>query len=134
MSAWMISDAHADLLATAYVALIDPQADPQLMGRELLFENAKSLRARYGDNTNFDRCELYVYHPWPLPLSTTLVSKAAACADYQCCEHDGWGISASCKALTALEQLQPYWHALGERMPWGIDEAHRHSALLSVVQ
>lgn len=129
MSAWMITDAHADLLATAYLAFVDPKASGQIIGQELLAENARSLEARYADTDNFKQAALYQHRPWDGPLDPRLVRKQLDCADYQCCEHDGWRSSNTAFRLGLLEQrlkaLPSEWDVDDRARPWGVDESHR---------
>lgn len=132
MSAWMITDDHADFIATAYVRLIDPAADPQTIGRELLMENHASLAARYGDN-DFSQGKAYRFREWEGELDRVWINKAAICADYQCCEHREWEPSASCKRLAQLVAItggEPGFPASAayNAAPWGIEHEHRPEA------
>ncbi|HEV2747739.1 MAG TPA: hypothetical protein VGW34_10640 [Allosphingosinicella sp.] len=127
MSAWMVSDAHIDLLATAYVALVDGTADPQRIGRQLLADNARSIRARYGDEQDPDaQVAAYRYRRWLGNMRPELLSKQIACLDYQSREFDEWPQSASRRYLDALQWHCPKYDAIArdiaDALPWGIDE------------
>ena len=127
MSAWMITNDHADFLATAYVRLVDPAADPQAIGRELLHENMRSLSARYHSQVDWEALEVYAYREWPGELIASWVNKNAACADYQCCEHREWAESDSVKRINALlEVTGGLTNEWPESVPWGIEPEHRY--------
>lgn len=132
MSAWMITNDHADFLATAYLRLVDPTADPQAIGRELLHENMRSLTARYETQTDDERLNAYVYREWAAPLKPAWVDCAAACAEYQSCEHgDEWQASDSCRRLEAIQAASgwPKGKSWPDSAPWGIDAKHRDKPL-----
>jgi hypothetical protein len=137
MSAWMISDAHADFLATAFLRLVDAGADPQLIGRELLEENARSLEALYADRHGVaqdgrDQAAAYTYRRWTGAIEPSNVLKQARCAQYQSCEHgDAWTASASARRLAQLIVPAGGYEAdLSDEFPWGIDEHPEQSAEL----
>lgn len=122
MSAWMISNRHADFLATAYVQFIDASAHPQEIGQQLLYENCASLAARYGNNETW-QADQYRYRPWRAPIDPANVNKQARCADYQCCEHAEWEFSESALRLDALIDATGGRDCeLSREYPWGIDE------------
>lgn len=127
MSAWMITNDHADFLATAYVRLIDPAADPQTIALDLLRENMFSLRTRYGTPVDDQLLAEYQFREWPGELDLTTVHKNAACADYQCCEHREWADSASAKAMKALcdATANAVSGPAYDAAPWGIEASHR---------
>jgi hypothetical protein len=124
----MISDAHADFLATAYLQFVNPAADPQTIGRALLIENARSLFARYEDRhgcaaDGAEQAGAYLYRPWRGNIDPENLNKQAACADYQCCEHGvEWTGSASAARLAELiAATGGERHDWAEIYPWGID-------------
>lgn len=126
----MVSDAHVDLLATAYVALVDQSAEPQRVGQRMLRDNAISVATRYPCDREWivecqEQAEAYRYQRWNGELNLALVSKQIACLDYQSCEFDGWGSSLSRRYLDALEWHCPKQDAIPtevyDRLPWGID-------------
>lgn len=128
MSAWMITDAHADFLATAYRQFVDPSIDPQEFGHQLLVENARSLRARYENRHGMARdgeaqAAAYGFRPWAGNIDPENANKQAACAAYQCCEHDEWNASDSAQRLQMLTGATGgegvKW---SDFYPWGIDE------------
>lgn len=129
MSAWMITDAHADFIATAYLQFVDPAADPQAIGQELLTENARSIRARYPHQEEWRaECDAqaaaYRFTPWRGNVDPENLNKQARCADYQCCEHgEAWAASASCAQLEAMiAKTGGHERALSDEYPWGIDD------------
>lgn len=135
MSAWMLSDAHADFIATAYLKFIDRGADPQKIGQQLLRENCRSLAALYEERHGIDtealaQAAAYRYQPWRANMDPQNVSKQARCADYQCCEHgDAWTESASGQLIAALIDCTGGREApLSDFYPWGIDEHPEHAA------
>lgn len=136
MSAWMISDAHVDLVASAYVQFVDASANAQSIGAMLIGENAQSICYRYShyaDDCAEARAQAaaYEYRPWGA-VSRLMLLKALACLDYQSCEHDGWQTSAAKRIVSDLEAemklagLPEYGaNILFDDLPWGIQEEHR---------
>lgn len=131
MSAWMVSDAHLDLLATAYVAFVDPDADPQALGQQLARDCAASIRARYEDRHGCaaeaeEQAEKYVYRRWIGNIDPLMLAKQVACYAYQSCETEDWPQRPS---FAATERLNGRLLAMGadyERQdtddyPWGVD-------------
>lgn len=136
MSAWMVSDAHIDLLATAWVQLIDPAADPQEIGQQLAHDCAASIASRYS-NAKEERKQAFAYRfrQWPGNIDPEFLAKQVACYRYQACEGD-W---ESRKSFTAVERLMGRLVAMGvdwdsqplnsrrfDDYPWGVDEEHRN--------
>lgn len=128
MSAWMITDAHADFLATAYLQFIDPDADPVANGRELLTENAHSLRALYEDRHGMAaegeaQAAAYGYRAWRGNIDPDNLNKQARCADYQCCEHGAAGQASPSQARIAalIAATGGPDRELCEDYPWGIN-------------
>ena len=129
MSAWMITDAHADFLATAYLQFVDATADPQQIGSELLTENARSLRARYQERHGMAsegeaQAAAYAFRPWRGNIDPENLHKQARCAQYQCCEHgEEWTASDSAKRVETLIALTGgQERRTSEHYPWGIDQ------------
>lgn len=140
MSAWMVSDAHLDLLATAWVQLIDPDADPQAIGQQLARDCAASIRARYEDRHGCAaeaeaQAEAYRFRKWPGNIDPAMLAKQVACFDYQACETLDWKERPS---FVACERLAGRLVAMGfdfqgepmnsrrfDEYPWGVDEEHR---------
>lgn len=136
MSAWLVSKAHIDLLAT-YAheegLTFGEMLDPQKIGEMLWAENVASLDARYPGRYMDDelRAEVagYVYAPaHTATLYAGNVWNAARCLDYRSCEHEGWRASTACALVDAIEA-----HALaaaggepldGVSLPWGHGEAN----------
>jgi hypothetical protein len=138
MSAWMITDAHADLLATAYRQLIDMRADPQEIGRAILEQNARSLRTRYEDRHGIAgegeaQAAAYVYRRWQGNVGGEFLNKQAACALYQACETGDYAETPGGRALQALLDAtggdECKWC---DGDPWGVD-THPPAATLAAV-
>lgn len=137
MSAWMISDAHIDLLTTAYLRLCNPEVDPQAVGRQFADDCAASIRARYADRHGCaaaaeQQAADYQYKPWSNVIDPWLLATEIACYDYQSCETEDWKTRPSYVACEALnEKLKEQgvdWEKQPrgvEHMPWGVDENHR---------
>lgn len=123
MSAWMITTAHADFIATAYLQFVDGDADPQAIGKELLQENVNSLAARYGDRSDQPQVDSYRFRRWLGNIDPANANKQARCADYQACEHSEWEHTAAFRQLQRLIDATGGSEAkLDEAYPWGIDE------------
>lgn len=139
MSAFMVSDAHIDFLATAYVQHVNKAADPQLVGAALILENARSIEARYGGASGgqaFAQAHAYRYRPWAEPLGSVVrVAKQISCLEYQSCEHDEWQSSkAQAILVDLLAALAPKGEGAGKDWEhrsgwdcaeWGIPEPPR---------
>lgn len=128
MSAWMITDAHADLLATTYRQLIDTRADAQEIGRAILDQNARSIRALYEDRHGAAaeaeaQAAAYVYRRWQGNETREFLNKQAACALYQACETGDYAETPGGRALQALVDAtggdECKWC---DGDPWGIDQ------------
>jgi|TARA_Y100000815_G_scaffold141107_1_gene127663 hypothetical protein len=141
MSAWMITDAHTDFLATAYVKFVEPAADPQEIGRWFLIENARSLRAlydtRHGMAAGGDaQAKAYRYRPWRGNIAPGDLYQQACCAQYQSCEHGkAWQNSASAARLlqlrdAAMRESKGTAADDSDDYPWGID-CHREAAQIA---
>ena len=131
MSAFMVSDAHVDFLATAYLRLVEADADPQQIGEIMIRDNARSIRARYGHNRQMcrgadEQAARYTFQRWTGPLDPLNISKQIACLDYQSCEFDGWFQSASRALLNKLQAHVPIFDDClateRDAHPWGIDD------------
>ena len=161
MSAWIVSREHIDTLVTAAVALKivgDDETDRGILGGtgsamdragQLLWsENLESVAYRYPNDTgNGDRpgpCSFtddqagaYTFTARPTE-DLAVIAKAAACLDYQSCEHPGWNLSLA-RAIVGdileaiatrtglapdlLNNLPGY-----DAAPWGIDETNAPAA------
>lgn len=128
MSAWLVSPRHIDFMVEAVRALgIEQVENPSGtgsqpikigdmsntdLGRMLMWENVRSVSTRYPYDTfeslpgpiDKKRIVPYRYRKSGLPFNTLAVLKAAACYDYQSCEHDYWLLSTSYAVNTALEE------------------------------
>lgn len=101
MSAFICRNLHITALAV-YAARnrVAGHTDARAVGEILLAENARSVNYRYGEaNTpRFELCEWAAFHPF----SRAQIVKAAACLDYQSCEHPGWEGSEAWKIVRAI--------------------------------
>lgn len=128
MSAWTVSKEHIDVLVTA----LHPasQEEGNEWGKTLWLENSKSIVARYGnaDEGSVDNALRYVWVSRVVPDSW--IARAAACFDYQACEH-GPKYDASWSA-GAMQGLRGAFHRYenltrdynspcsATNVPWGI--------------
>ena len=132
MSAWMVSNAHIDLLATAYVRLVDASADAQEIGAQLIRENSESICYRYShypedcDNARAQAAD-YTFREWPGEIAPRLLSKSVACFDYQACEHPAYEESEGKRIVAALEAKAPEFNSGSafDALPWGVEESDR---------
>jgi hypothetical protein len=142
MSAWLCSQHHIAILATA---LADLGHDAQATGETLLRENERSLRARYDEraesyfNEAGELTAPFVYDTRGFAVRGPGVAwllKQVDCYAYQACEHAGWDASeakqlcdeitaqiggmsedeAPALALDAIRSSREY-----NRAPWGTD-------------
>ena len=157
MSAWVVSKAHIDVLVGAAMQLGDRGTfryehdgtgykvcadNADRVGRMLIAECVTSVSYRYpGDDVG--KGELpgpidayynrrYRFEPVKA-LSAAEIVKAAACYDYQSCEHPGWEASRAHALVHALvaaaggrEQFNGPTEYTStpdyEAAPWGFDE------------
>lgn len=140
MSAWMVTDDHLDLLATAWLQLIDPEADPQEIGQQLARDNAASIRARYEDRHGAAhdaevQAATWRFRKWEGNIDPEFLAKQVACYRYQSCETEDWEQRPS---FAAVERLMGRLVAMGvdwdndptnsrrfDAYPWGVDVEHR---------
>jgi hypothetical protein len=158
MSAYLCNDATFDLIVTAAsdrkMSLWIPGEEgvsedwqhdaPQFGGFRLeakgneqalwdcLYQaNVKSVRARYGDDTDmvgsaagagFRRCILNHY----MGTTPVAVAKSVHCLDYQSCEAEDWRESLACRWLAEI--LDSLWHMVPgyEDAAWGADRTDTH--------
>lgn len=110
MSAFLVGNAHIDALVQACgiegLIPVPAQGDPaSQFGRALLFENHRSLRARYADLCPDSPDEIdYQFTGVEAPLDDLEVIRAAMCWQYQSCEH-GDRFHASQAAQTIAELI-----------------------------
>jgi hypothetical protein len=138
MSAWIVTKAHIDVLVQAMVVEgIVPMDQATETGKTLWRENHRSVNYRYSERS---RTPAYTFTGIEAPLDAAVVFKAAACYEYQTCEHPGFKRSEARRLVDQLsdrmaEQLGtdrenaydlPSWKAA----PWGID--HRLQAVAAL--
>ncbi len=139
MSAWIVSKTHIDCLVQAGIdaEMVRPEEATEF-GRMLWQENLNSIEARYPDTVGGGKGDfpgpvvfagaksVKAYRYEPLPGSSLdvphVVNTAAACYDYQSCEHEGWQDSKAQVFVLALYELtKPAAEASGLKGPWGVD-------------
>jgi hypothetical protein len=135
MSAWIVSKPHIDCLVQSGIEreMIRPNEADEF-GRMLWAENLASIHYRYPDTVEGgmhpgpndfhpDQIDEYVYEPMDGPAGISLsvpgvVNSAAACYDYQTCEHPEYEGS---KAHMFAHALYECTVGQGTEGPWGID-------------
>lgn len=121
MSAWICSNRHINVVTTAYgqIAKIDDPIELQRIAELLLAENYRSVNRRYGLN---NEPESIVFRSEPVPPIGQ--NKAAACLDYQSCEHKGYEDSEAFQIIKAVLDNTPGYdnHVDGKKFPWGYPE------------
>jgi hypothetical protein len=102
MSAWLVSNAHIDVLINglAQYAVLPADTDWKTIGQTLWTENNRSVNYRYSERSHHPR---YALHTTEAPLDAIAVLKAIGCYDYQSCEHPGWEKSRAHTLVRALE-------------------------------
>jgi hypothetical protein len=117
MSAWPVSDREIDCLAywISPLGLGLSKRTPESIGKELRAENYKSLRARYGYYSEYQKAPKYTFHrPEPStsrrgdynPYNIDQILKMVHFYDYQSCEHWGaWEKSQSYRWMKRLEEI-----------------------------
>lgn len=148
MSAWMVSAAHLDLLASKacddptgrlYLNTAEARAEardlfgdeqPKLYGLEpqigaiLHRANCASLNARYPDSEADGSMGQAVPYTWRRADcdDPRTVLMAVRCFRYQACEYEGWERSLAAAICDHISEAQI--RQLTEGQPWGIDEQH----------
>ena len=123
----MISDAHADMLATAIPAFLGIDFPGQQLGELLLLANVLSVRTRYADRHGIAaageaQAAAYRYRPWMGNIEPGFLGKQACCAAYQCDEWEGFETSTIGKLIAQLIEVSGVDLCnLPEEYPWGID-------------
>jgi hypothetical protein len=113
MSAWIVGNAHIDLLVRGLVeSEIVVGIDPNEVGRTLWRENLASVAARYPGDKDGERpgpisfrdsdVDTYIYVRPEGPLDLGVLLNAANSYDYQSCEHSGWAPSSANRWITEL--------------------------------
>ncbi|MEU7480496.1 hypothetical protein AB0A63_31275 [Lentzea sp. NPDC042327] len=132
MSAWIVSSGHIDVLvhALAQYEVVAPDLGAEgfrALGQKLWQENHTSVNYRYSELTESPRYQLRTTEA---TLDPIVVLKAAACFDYQSCEHPGWPDSEANKLMEALHTAVLARHPkLGERVNWHFGETYRYCTL-----
>lgn len=128
MSCWMITDAHADMLATAAVQFLGAAPSfAQTFGESLLAANVLSVTARYEERHGLaadGRAQLaaYRYRKWMGNIDPADLFVQVRCAEYQCDEWDDFAgsvIASLLRDLVAATGLDP--EHMPEGYAWGID-------------
>jgi len=139
MSAWIVTQAHIDVLVQAGIVagLVDLRSDsPDEVGSMLWDENHAQVNYRYGEQTPTPD---YTFSGIEAPLDPIVVCKAIACIEYQCWEDtDRWERSEAKRYCDLLLARLHAAHGQGafdpdnpdswardqrayDRAPWGID-------------
>jgi hypothetical protein len=109
MSAWLCSDKHINLLATAITnnrigGWSTAPNTTKSVAQMLLDENIMSLEARYGKGESGRAHEMTGDTPREyLQLKPLAIIKLINCYQYQSCEHAGWKESDACRATEQLK-------------------------------
>ena len=129
MSAWPVSDREIDCLAYWISTLRFSKRTPVSIGRELRGENYKSLRARYGWYSEYEKAPAYHYSVPKAnpakgydPFDIDQALKMVHFYSYQSCEHMGvWEKSQSYRWMQKLEHHFTLRHANWQRegLTWG---------------
>ena len=151
MSAWIVSQAHIDVLvlagvqyATPYDASADLRRGPNptgltAAGVDLWAQNHRSVNFRYDERTE---PPAFTAPTAEVILDPVAVVKAIDCYVYQSCEHPGWNGSRAdrfCQRLRAAAMTGLPVAAVGsdtgrpypegwQRPPWGIDDLTQAAA------
>ena len=110
MSAFIVDRFHIHQLVKAIDTYVRPTEEPTALGQMLWDENIASVSYRYNNEPLEDlpgrigETYRYNYETPQRLLTPTEVYAALCCYRYQACEHDAWEASASCAAITELEQ------------------------------
>ncbi|WP_147366902.1 hypothetical protein [Aurantiacibacter zhengii] len=122
----MITNAHADLLATAYVQQ-NPDADPQAVGHAILVENARAVRSTYEDRHGAAadgeaQARRYRYRPWRGNIEPDFLHVQACCANYQCSDGLGFHTTFAGEVIARLIiRTGGFEREMPEGYPWGVD-------------
>jgi hypothetical protein len=131
MSAWPVSDREIDCLAYWVSLLLPTKRSHTSIGKELRAENYKSLRARYGWNSEYAKAPKYTYRAPEAgtrhgkdydPYNVDQALKMVHFYDYQSCEHWGaWEKSQSYRWMQRLEAILTEQGADWQRegLTWG---------------
>jgi hypothetical protein len=129
MSAWIVSQAHIDVLVQALCeGEIVTAIDPDEVGQRLWEENYRSINARYREDNHAPE---YHYRRPAKKIVPSGVLYAAGCYDYQSCEHNAYYDSEPCKWVGELNDMLRH-HPDVEvnppfgKYPWGYDEGDVH--------
>jgi hypothetical protein len=77
------------------------------IGRILLTENERSIRARYGDDNDMlrksgEHAATYKFQPWLFTLTAVSILKGCNCFDYQARETDDYDLSVAHRIINAI--------------------------------
>lgn len=136
MSAFILSHDHVDFLITAmseFGGAISEERATEL-GREMMYENERSVAARYPDDLDWlpgslDRHHDYTFRAWEpdrdgLHITEVTAYNAAASWLYQSCEHEDCEESEVWKLVAAFrDHLAPKVlpKPLGMILGWDVD-------------
>jgi hypothetical protein len=130
MSAWMVTDAHVNVLVQAMINEGIVTELPGSVGRAMLEMNMRSLKFRYGDEVDIDRLKDYTFVGTDEALDDAIVYTQAKCYRYQACEDGDWWDS-SLPQILIRQLIAVIEERLGGRSaamnaaedcPWGIND------------
>lgn len=103
MSAWLVSNAHIDVLVNALAehGVLAPDANFRAAGQMLWAENNRSVNYRYSERKRHPH---YTLHTTEAPLDVYAVLQAISCYSYQSCERPDWTDSKAHKLVEALRE------------------------------
>lgn len=117
--------AAPDLPTSPHAAPRHTTADVAISQEEAIFsmlltENLASVNHRYSHIEDAEWGEQgYIYDPKAKPDSLAHAMKAAACYDYQSCEHDGWETSNARAYIRELVFFLAGYVDGWDAAPWG---------------
>lgn len=92
MTVWAITHEHANLLASAYLDLVNPAADPQDMGMAFLADSLQGVQAAEGRKLphDWERIEAYRFAKVPARTMVLEIDAAAALVSDTARAAPGW--------------------------------------------
>jgi len=106
MPDWPVSAAHADLIASAYVQLVDPTADPQDIGLAVLVDSLQGHQSREGGKfpREWQAVEGYDFRAASTPIDMRVIQTAMAAVWDTARDHTWWSDTDCCRILDQLRR------------------------------